>query len=274
MDRIRSCDVDINLREMPIRTGRENLLYKTNDGQILKVFSKRLIDEGKDVLEKKLSNPRKIEGVVGPNQIVCIHDDIAGYTMNYVNGKHILECEKALAPESRNDLTRIAERYLELERLVRNAGDDVVFPELRDKVFVTDKGETKIIGYDYIQIGDMKSLSWPRAYGSLSKYLKGDGMYTKDVDVSTLIWFYLKMAFDLDLVNFDLNTNDPLQHAKELLESVKMPLVLTEKILLLYRADKNNEYLGDIVLEIADKYRLVVNNKNIYYPASKILVNK
>ena len=273
MEKIKSCDLDINVQVRPIISKNDSLIYQTNNHEMVKVFQGKLIEEKRDILESKLSNPRDIKGVVLPKQLVYVHDNLIGYTMDKIDGKESSEYEKSISPDSRKNLYRLAYKYLELEKIVKEAGDDVVFPELLDKVFVDKKDKINVIGYDSIQVGKSKPIRRTITPASMGKY-NDNGLYTKGLDIKSLTLYYVKNALDLDLRSLEYQDEDhTLHYISSVLDSLNLPEVLKEKIRLLYEKDKKNEYLGKDVLEIAEKYNIGIEEHCIY-PTKKRLVLK
>lgn len=272
MEKIKSCDLDINVQVKPIVSKNSSLIYETNNHQIVKVFSEKTLKVNEDLLRDKLSNPLGINGVVDPKQLVYVHDNLVGYTMDKVDGKTNAEYEKGISPDSRKNLYRIAYKYLQLEKIVKQAGDSVVFPELLDKVLVDKQDNVKVIGFDSMQMGDSKSIRESIVPVSLEKY-KSNGMYTKELDIKSLICFYLINTIGVDLRSLENGVNDKLHYVSSVLDSIEVPSPLKEKIILLYKEDAHNEYLGEDVLKIAEGYKIVQNDCWIL-PSNKRLVLK
>ena len=273
MERIKSCDLDINITVRPIQSKNGSLIYQTNNHQVVKVFSEKTLKENSSLLEEKLSNPRNIKGVIMPRDLVYIHDNLIGYTMDKVEGKVSEEYEKSISPYSRVNLLRLAYKYLELEKIVKEAGDDVVFPELLDKVFIDKADGIKVIGYDSIQVGNSEPIRKTITPSSLDKY-NNNGLYTKELDIKSLTLYYVRTVLDLDLRALEEKDDEQtLHYISRVLDTLCLPEQLKEKIRTLYEKDKKNEYLGKDVLEIAEKYKVDID-ENCIYPTNKRLVLK
>ena len=272
METIKSCDLNLNIQVKPIVSKNGSLIYETNNHQIVKVFSESTLKDNKELLKEKLSNPLGINGVVDPKGLVFVHDNLVGYTMDKIDGKTSSEYERGMSPDYRKNLYRLAYKYLKLEEIVKEAGQDVVFPELLDKVFVDKQDNIRIIGFDSIQMGESKPIRESLVPESLEKY-RSNGMYTKELDIKSLICFYLINTIGLDLRSLEKKVDDIPHYVSRVLDSIEVPSPLKEKILLLYTENAQNEYLGNDVLEIAEKC-IIVQDDCWIYPCNKRLVMK
>lgn len=272
MEKIKSCDLNLNIQVKPIVSKNGSLIYETNNHQIVKVFSESTLKDNEELLKEKLSNPLGISGVVDPKGLVYVHDNLVGYTMDKIDGKTNSEYERGISPDYRKNLYRLAYKYLKLEKIVKEAGQDVVFPELLDKVFVDKQDNIKIIGFDSIQMGDSNPIRESLVPASLEKY-RSNGMYTKELDIKSLISFYLINTIGLDLTSLEKKVDDKLHYVSGVLDSIEVPSPLKEKIILLYTENAQNEYLGNDVIEIAEKCKIVQDDCWIY-PCNKRLVMK
>lgn len=244
MERINADDLRISLVSKPFITKKGIIFYKTKDNQIAKLFSpKILIERGKEI-ERKVSDPIDIEGVVLPKQIIVDDGKFVGYTMDSIEKR-----DKDTLTKESLDLTVLGERYLQLEKLVRNAGDDIVFPYLLENSVIIDKdGKVHISNYEDIQIGDEKSPEVPNILNGLTGRLFKYGSYnhyTKQLDMLSLTHYYLRSLYG-GFVNTEAGALRFFGLDDEMIDRVTC-------------ADNDcidNEYLGEKVMEIAEKYEL------------------
>ena len=111
---IRSCDVDIDLRT-PVKTEDDGLLYKTVDNKkLVRIISRSERDGFQKEIFEKLLEPKEIRGVVTPSNIMVVHNDIIGYTMDNITGVDDITYEEKLDSSVKNNLHRIAHKYQEL----------------------------------------------------------------------------------------------------------------------------------------------------------------
>lgn len=263
---IRSCDVDIDLRT-PVKTEDDGLLYKTVDNKkLVRIISRSERDGFQKEIFEKLLEPKEIRGVVTPSNIMVVHNDIIGYTMDNITGVDDITYEEKLDSSVKNNLHRIAHKYQELESIVKDAGRDVVFPSLLDrKCMIIDKQEKiNLINYDDIQIENQRALSRSKALSNdkgvvspAEKYyrepsLKSSGpLYTKELDKRSLIQYFLLLAFNLDISQMPYQTI-----CKDALGGNEYDETLYKKIMTIY-SSLPTEYIGEDVKRIADEYNLV-----------------
>ena len=244
MERINSCDLDIDLVKKPFVTKKGVIYYTTNDNKVAKIFSPKILDARGKEIEEKISNPRNINGVIIPNGIVTVHNNFIGYTMDYVK-----KMDKESNDKDRLDLYKLAGRYLQLEKIVKDAGEDIVFPHLLDTAIIVDEnGIVHITDYEDIQIGDQVTSEIPFILGGMSERLVkyGEhGHYTKQLDMLSLTHYYLRSLFG----RF---TN---RNARAL-KFFGLDDDMIDRVLCADNDQIDNEYLGEKVLEIADKYEL------------------
>lgn len=268
---IKSCDVSIDLRT-PIRTEDDGLLYRTTDNKIVKVFSNAYIDNDdkrngfyQKIIFNKLLEPTEIKGVVTPSKVMVNHNVIIGFTMDNISGVDDISYENNLEPTVRNNLHRIAQKYQELENIIRDAGDNIVFPSLLDRqsMIIDEHERINLINYDNIQVDDQialsraKSLSHKGLVSPAEKYYKTPSIkregpyYTKELDKKSLIHYFLLLAFDLDISQM------PYQAiCNEALGGVDLDKELFDKIMSIY-SSLSTDYIGSDLKRIADNYNLV-----------------
>ncbi|MBR2603613.1 MAG: hypothetical protein IKE10_01115 [Bacilli bacterium] len=244
MEKVFSDDLKLKVVEKPFITKTGIIYYKTKDNQVAKIFSPKILDAKGEEIEKRVSNPIDLNGVVLPKKIVIDDGKFIGYTMDYVK-----RMDKESNDKDRLDLYKLADRYLQLEGIVKGAGEDIVFPHLLDTSIIVDKeGKVHITDYEDIQIGDQVTSEIPFILGGMSERLVkyGEhGHYTKQLDMLSLTHYYLRSLFG----RF---TN---RNARAL-KFFGLDDDMIDRVLCADNDQIDNEYLGEKVLEIADKYEL------------------
>lgn len=242
MKKIDSHDLNIDLVKKPFITKNGILFYKTLDGEIVKIFSPKVLDARGKEIEERIENPRDIKGVIMPKRIVTVSKHFVGYTM-----EHIEKMDRDNVKVS--DLHVLANRYLQLEKIVREAGEDIVFPHLLESTVIIDsKGIVHINDYEDIQIGDQKTSEVPSILSGMPERLVkyGEhGHYTKQLDMLSLTHYYLRSLFG----RFS-STN------ARALKFFGLDDDMIDRVLSADNDQIDNEYLGEKVVEIADKYEL------------------
>jgi hypothetical protein len=238
----------------------ESILYTFDSGnKVAKVFPRDVLADHSEELEERLSNPTHIEGVVMPEDIIYSNGKFVGYTMERINGENDSKHEKKLDFKTKRDLYRIAKKYLKLEKIVREAPEGVVFPNLLDRscLLIDKNDDIHIANYDKIQIGNHSSYGSSSNLGNFtgefSKYNK-DGIYSKELDIRSLTIYYFLLALGANLgKGFLGNTEEDLHkyynHLCNL--GITNPRI-QDKIFSLFDPNTKNEYLGEDVLWIAE----------------------
>ncbi len=274
MERIKSCELLIDLQRRPDKTRTGCLLYRTFDNKFVKIFSGDVTKEEKKTIIKNVSKPIDIEGVVKPSRfVVAGRDEIIGYTMDNISGQNDITYESKLEGSVKNNLHRIASKYQQLESIVKNAGEDIVFPCLpdRDSIIIDEHGKIRLVNYENIQVGDSMPGVHPLLIdsragisGSFTKYYNTDGIsnggswpiFKKELDKKGLIVYFLTSVFGLDVKTaLDPNVYN-YWLVMEVLGGQNCDQDLYDKIMLV-NSDDPNEFIGNDIQRIAEKYNLV-----------------
>lgn len=251
--RIYSNQLDLDVQTRPRFSKNGGIIYRSNDGGYIKVYSssKDFITKVRKDLVEKLLFPTEIKGVSKPDKLVYVHDNFIGFTMNKIDGVNDIEYEETMNMDVKDNIHRLAQKYIELEKLVKEASDDIVFPCLLDRedMIVDKKGKINFINYDNIQVGKQKSLDVSDKLGEAIMYYdkyRENGLYTKQLDIRSLVIYYYQIMFGVDIVNDTLDLEKLIGGDKE----------LARKTRLIFDDTDENEYIGEDVLRIADSYEL------------------
>ena len=261
-----------------VRVGNNSIVFTLLDGRFLKIYSKDYIELAKLVgadIEKKILNK---EGIfipnenIKPNDIVYDGENFIGEITNPAHGISYTEWISSLSREQQSDLMLHGTIYSNLEGIIKSASD-IVYPDLCsfDNIFV-DGTNIELIDYEGLQIGNYAALGISSALGdrsiytSSNKYSQANNLFTKELDIKSLIFFYFRTVFNVDLKLIDeygidvetffnaINLNDP---------------DIMHKVWKLFQEKEKNEYLGEDVFRIADSY-----NMDIYPNGMRRLVRR
>ena len=268
---VKSCDLFDKYVAGPVRTSDGFLLYRKNRNRIIRIFPRDIIASRGKELDKRIEEAAPISGVIMPEDRVFTSEGLIGYTMEKPRGLNDIQYENSLSPKARHSLYRIAEKYLELERIVREAGDDVVFPNLLDRsnIFVGEDGKPIIVNYDKIQVGDSKAVGTSRSLGDhideIGKYHNGE-LFTKQLDIRSLIIYYFQMTLNINVGKIlkDYTDNGLYVFNETLKHHGITNLDLQDKIWAIFNSRLDNEYLGKDVLWIADNYVLAEDYGRVF----------
>ena len=155
---------------------------------------------------------------------------------------------------------------------------DIVFPDLctTENIFVNGN-KVSFIDYDGLQIGSHISSSISSLLGDQKKILipkyydANSQLFKANLDKKSLIILYFITVFNIDLSHsIDLNNvND--SDFLQLFETLNLEdQDIQEKIWKAFQPTGNNDFLGDDVFKIAEKYKLT-NSPDLPF---KVLIKK
>lgn len=280
----------LNYNKTPIGVGSRSKVYSLPNERLLKLYDASHLENEKlfcvSTEEKILdSASRKISpNIVKPEIAVYDGKRFVGEIINTASGISYANWESQLSHEQRTNLGLYANIFRELERVVEST-PDIVYPDIcnYDNIFVSDNGtKIELIDYEGLQVGNFPTLSFSSALGNIeqyntsSKYCRGIApnsltrLYTKELDIRSLIYFYFRTV-----LNVDLNiVAENVQYLDEMLDLIEMQTNLKDpdvmhKVWKLFQENEKNEYLGDDIFRIADNY-----NMEIYPTETRRLVRK
>ena len=248
-------------------------LYMLNNKRILKIFDSDFLavmsNAGFDIERKVLNYETFIDGgIITPCEAVYLDKRFVGYTMPYFNGVSIFDAYES--GYFNNSLYKFAEFFYKLEKIVIN-NDKIVFPDLLSdgNIMVNAHDNIGIIDFDDLQVGDYPTPTISSGLGNRNIYLNSkkymDGLlYSKELDVKSLIYLYFNLVFHIDLSIVDDGID--YFHKRIILEEIFADSCiddndLIDKVLRLYDDDDNNLYMGDTLFRLAEKYFL----DDVYY---------
>lgn len=242
-------------------------LYMMDNHKILKVFDGNfLIDmvrSGYDIERKVLYHDGCVsDGIISPCDAVYYKKKFIGYTMPFFNGVSIFNAYES--GYFNDSLYKYAEFFSKLENII-SFNDRIVFTDLLSvgNVMVNANDDIRIIDFDDLQVGDYPTPTLSSGLGDRSIYWNskyiGDGLYTKELDIKSLIYLYFNLVFCVDLCLVDKCSDD--SYKKLLLEKIFNGIhlnddIMINKVLRLYDNDVCNLYLGDTLYRFAEEYTI------------------
>lgn len=245
-------------------------VYVLSNDKVLKLFNPQYVEAMKRFdsldIEKKILCAKPLKGIITPNQAVYYPDNrFAGYTQNKASG---INLENFIKTIQISNLKGYANLYKLLETTVKNL-DNVVLSDIctLSNCYI-DKRNIQFLDYDDIQVDNFKTPVISTAVETLgltdsTKYYN-NGLYTKNLDIKSLIHLYFLMTFNVDLLNVGkMNpSTGKIITLEEIFDIIGLDDVdLMHKVWLTFTKDKENIYLGDSVYEIADKYKMNILGK-------------
>ncbi len=268
---------DIPMEDLECISFGENLLFRIPNGNVLKLFSKRYLENyetytGFRLEDKILAADGKDfhTSVVAPKGIVYADGVFSGCVMDEVDGVSIQEFCSQLPEEEQFDLHMFAHLYSAIEKPILKE-ERLVFPDLcTDGNVLVKQNDSSFsvnyIDYDGIQVDSYPSLviafslGLPKQFYN-SKYLStaSDTLFNKELDKRSLIHLYFSSAFHFELDC--IGQPHPLYLRPTTIHDVFQFLgiedeIFRNKVEKAFSSDQNNEYLADDVFRLADNYQL------------------
>lgn len=261
------------LNDMRCISANENVLFQTTSGDVLKIMSRDYLYKyhlatGFSMEDKILSAKDifNVPEIMVPKGALYLGNNFVGYFMDKANGYSYVDYTNSFTVEEHKDLYKFAELYSAIEKPICEASD-VVFPDLCtcDNIFIKPSQNgynVQFIDYDGLQVGKYQSLTISTALGDYSqiiksKYLNSDGAFTKQLDIKSLIHLYFLTTFNIDLTKVGISY--PGTNISVTLDDVFKCIGLEDidmmdKVYKVMYSNQPNEYLGDDVFRVADKY--------------------
>jgi hypothetical protein len=221
-------------------------------------------------MEDKICCAKEIDDIpeiiVPKSSVYDMNDNFVGYIMNYVSGPTYGEYNKSKIRYDKDvacDLYVYASEIGELlEEIVKRRSDVVFFDLISDSNILVCENSFKFIDYDGIQIDSFvsdRSICVRDLYVG-TKYMN-DYLFTKDIDIKKIIFFYFKNALDIDLSFIDFYQGDDVaSFIDEKFHELGIDFdEFKDKVYRLY-SDCENMYLGDSLFKFADGYELYFDN--------------
>lgn len=264
---------DYDLRKGKLMAETETAtVIRLNNGSVLKLFRPDILQHSTIVnMEQKILDAVPIkhspEILVPTAAVYSEQGNFAGYIMPSASGQSYNDLDDSLSIPQRENLTKYAHTHAKLEKVLKR-NKDIVFPDFCtcDNIFIDNNGNVQFIDYDGLQIGGHRSLSVSTSLGMpeqiLSpKYINSDCFFSKELDKRSSIILYFLSTFNMDVTKIGMvnpETGLPVTF-DDFFSCIELddPDVC-HKVWKLFQDDQPNEYLGDDVYRIADKYDMKV----------------
>lgn len=230
-------------------------------------FVMDMFDAGYDLEELILEGSKLVrsDDIILPSGIVYSNKYFAGYLMPYFDGMPIYKCNKCY-----KNSRRLVETYHKLENIIKSC-DNIVFPDLltEGNILINDDFDIKLIDFDGLQVENFSSPIFSNNMGKSYIYnntkYKIDNLYTKQLDIKSLVYLYMKLLLNVNMGFLD--SYDGIEQEKKLTSFINNLGIdndnLVHKIFALYEYNEENTYLGDTVDEIYENYKTVDTGKYV-----------
>ena len=267
-------NIDVVLKEHPNYTRvpncRNSVIYNLQNGEYLKLLSKRLLKVIKSTeysLDTRLEAAeglRNLKHLVLPTSKIEQYGNIAGYTTDEIHGKAYDKDIYGL------DLSKIANLHSRIEECIQmNHDNGVITPDLATEgnIMVMPNGEVRFMDYDGMQINEMQCFQHSLKIGTLEE-IEELGYYdgrlelcNKDIDKYTAATLFLESIFGVNVVHFILSISKeaPIESIISVLfEAINLDDdSVAQKVANLFIPGAKKEFLGEDISRIASRYELI-----------------
>lgn len=244
------------------------------DGSILKVFNPSMLSFMKSVgidTERKILDAGPIKGspeILIPTAAAYFPNGrFMGYTIKRANGIDYNAYDDRLTLRQRSDLHMYAADHDKIEAVLRR-NSNIVFPDFCtcDNIFFDDSGNVQFIDYDGLQVGSHRTICFSTSLGDAENYFYNpkycrNGHFTKELDKKSSIVLYFLTTFNANLNKVGMNhprTGVPIT-LDDFFRAINLDDPdLCHKVWKTFHDNEKNDFLGDTVYEIADKYDMHV----------------
>ena len=222
-------------------------------------FIEAMLDEEYDLEDMVLNGSGLVDSdsIIVPNSIVYGNKKFVGYLMPYFDGV----CLRRYSDEHFIHPIKLAEIYKKIEKTVKESSN-IVFPDLLTdgNILINGNHDIKLIDFDGLQIDYFRTPVFTRYMGDKNKYnntkYKDGDYFTKELDVKSLVYLYIKMLLDVELEIIDMY--DGIAQKRMIDKFIKDFDIqvddLVHCITALYDDKKDNIYLGNVVDIIGNEF--------------------
>lgn len=282
----------LNLKEFLNENKGYKILKRCKDTTIIKLPNRDLLKILDNGLLKIISNTgynletrlREVENLTDftnfPLPTIMLEDEaiVKAYVMPCIPGVDFTDYYENIF-----DLTSYANIHSQIENNIK-AGNDlgIVFPDLctTENIRITDDGKVFFIDYDGLQIKQMPAVGFSDFLGTPEEVLKKkyynykSNLFTKELDIKSAIFLYFVDVFGINLAA--VNRVNPQTGEIFTLDDIFSIINLNDvdvqqKVWKLFKSSVPNEFLGDDLYKLAEKYKLVMPFPNA---PTKMLIKK
>lgn len=251
-------------------------LLKILDYELLKVISNTGYD-----LETRLNEvPNLTEFSKFPWPTIMLEDEgiVTSYVMPCIPGIDFTDYYENIF-----DLTSYANIHAQIENNIKDGNKmGIVFPDLctTENIRITADNQVFFIDYDGLQIKHMPAVGYSDFLGMPQEVMQNkyynfkSSLFTEELDIKSAIFLYFVDVFGINLAS--VNNINPVTGRVVTLDNIFSIINLDDvdiqhKVWKLYQPLVPNEFLGDDLYKLAEKYILTLPSIN---SPIKILIKK
>lgn len=266
-------------------------VYMLKNGNYIKFFDPILLLSYKQIgidIEQKINDAKIIpnvpEIIIPEASIYDSNNQFVGYLTKSAKGINYNEYDKRLTTKDRTNLLKYAKIHNRIENILRRGNTSgIVFPDILscDNIFINND-KIQLIDYDGMQVGKHNTAQMSTSLGrqeqyEISKYSIRNGVFTPNLDKKSSILLFYLTAFNIDLNKVGEITP---YGGRITLDDIFNIIGLNDADLMhktwlaVENKDRDNEYLGDTIFNIADKYDIKIIGEPVPGHYMKKLVRK
>ena len=254
---------------------KDTTIIKLPNGELLKILDDKLLKIISSTgynLETRLSEMENLTGFTNFSWPTIMLEDkniVKAYTMPYIPGVDFTDYYENIF-----DLTSYANLHSQIENNIKDGNNTgIVFPDLctTENIRITADGKVFFIDYDGLQIKQMPAVGFsdflgtPREVLSEKYYDYTSGLSTKELDKKSAIFLYFVDVFGINLAA--VNRINPETGRIITLDEIFSIINLNDsdiqqKVWKLFQPAIANEFLGNELYTLAEKYKLVMPSPN------------
>ena len=249
---------------------QDTTIIQLSNGELLKILDDELLESlsntgfGLGERLNEVPNLSKSFNFALPTRKLESNGIVNSYTMPYIPGVDFTDYYENIF-----DLMSYANIHSQIENNIKDGNKlGIVFPDLctTENIRITDEGKVVFIDYDGLQIKEMPAVGLSTFLGKIEELLNNKyydfetGLFKKEIDIRSAIFLYFVDVFGINLgsVNrINLETGRVIT-LDEIFSIINLQdLDIQQKVWKLYQPSIPNEFLGDDLYKLAEKYKLV-----------------
>lgn len=259
-----------NIGYKVLKRCQDTTIIQLSNGELLKILDDELLEILSNTgfgLEERLNEVQNLSKDINfalPTSKLESNGIVNSYTMPYIPGVDFTDYYENIF-----DLMSYAKIHSQIENNIKDGNKlGIVFPDLctTENIRITDEGKVFFIDYDGLQIKDMPAVGFSDFLGTPEEVLNSKyydfetGLFTKEIDIKSAIFLYFLDVFGINLAS--VNRLNPytgkIVTLEEIFSIINLQDVdIKQKVWSLYQESVPNEFLGDDIYRLAEKYRLV-----------------
>lgn len=250
---------------------KDTMIIQIPNGNLVKILDDELLTIISNTgynLETRLNEADKLRGFEQfPWPKVMFEDKgiVKAYEMSYIPGVDFTDYYENIF-----DLMSYANIHSQIEANIKKGNDmGIVFPDLctTENIRITEDNKVFFIDYDGLQIKHMPAVGFSDFLGTPEDVLNGkyydykSDLFTTELDVKSAIFLYFVDVFGINLstVNKVNPVNGEIITLDDIFSIINLDdASIQQKVWRIFQSSVPNEFLGDDLYKMAEKYELIM----------------